>query len=179
MYFKSGEDETWMLEELQDRGAFLQQWTSWKLQGNGNSAGGPRTLPLANSYNDCCRNHLGYVSTVHCFCTLHLSPPKHTDNLIRQEEIPEQQGLQCAHEAELVPRPKTALRPNTTICLSLLCCTSTLAAQTGLLKRLPFLSKYSPILPKPHYCHDCGARGNDELTAEGRRASGLSWLYSN
>lgn len=144
-------------------GAFLQQWTSWKLQGNGNSAGGCHTLPLANSSNDCCRNHSGYVSTVHCCCTLHLSPPKHTDNLIRQEEISEQQGLWLADETGLPPSRSTALCPSMTSCLSLLCCTLTQAIQIRLLKHLSFLSQYSPDLLKLHYDHDCGDQENEEL----------------
>lgn len=166
MYFKSGEDETWMLEELQDRGAFLQQWTSWKLQGNGNSAGGPRTLPLANSCNDYCRNHFVYVSTVHCFCTLHLSLPKHTDNLICQEEIPEQWGFWCADEPDLPPRLNRSPPSQHSACLSLLCCSSTLPSWITVLKHRPFLSQHSPSLPNPHYSHDCGAPENDELAAE-------------
>lgn len=146
-------------------GAFLQQWTSWKLQGNGNSAGGCRTLPLANSSNDCCRNHSGYVSTANCCCTLHLSPPKHTDNLIRQEEIPELRGLWLADEMGLPPGQSTALCPSTTSCLSLLCGTLTLAVQIHLLKHLSFLSQYSPDLFKLLYYRDCGDQENEELTA--------------
>lgn len=143
-------------------GAFLQQRTSWKLQGNGKSAGGCCTLPLANSSNDCCRNHSGYVSTAHCCCTLHLSPPKHTDSLMRQEEIPEHQGLWLADETGLPPGPSTALCP---CCLPLLCGTLTPALHIHLLKHLPFWSQYSPDLLKLLYYRDSGDQENEELTA--------------
>lgn len=67
--------------ELEDRGALLQQWTSWKLQGNGISVGGPRTLPLANPDNDCCGIDWGYTNNAQVsafYFFIQLSPDRIT-----------------------------------------------------------------------------------------------------